>query len=257
MSPNESQPERAMKDADANQVKTEAAESSATCVVPPQGANSGVHKWIDTVNKLFQIVALIIAGAWAWIGFKQTIAPGLEPKLGISSDLHWATVSQATPTKTGDKICEASLQVKVNNPSKMPFDVTKTTVTGWIVPLDENGLHPTDAAEPKVLDPERVTSLKFFYEGDGPPVSADLSDHYSEGVENTASFDLFFKYSPLTIVVFNVDVEAQRPSSYWPFFSTRVPIKNHTYQIDQVCGASWDTRPEVNPYSPTKGQVKP
>ncbi len=105
-------------------------------VVAAQEKKSWIHKWADTGSKLFQIAALTVAGAWAWVGFKQTVAPGLETKVGVSSELHWVAVPG---TKRGTKICEASLQVKVNNPGKSPFDVEKATVTGWLVPLKENG----------------------------------------------------------------------------------------------------------------------
>src|SRR5207249_1749814 len=91
--------------------------------------------------KLFQIAALTVAGAWAWVGFKQTVAPGLETKVGVSSELHWVAVPG---TKRGTKICEASLQVKVNNPGKSPFDVEKATVTGWLVPLKDSYTYQVD-----------------------------------------------------------------------------------------------------------------
>src|SRR5947208_16656158 len=51
-------------------------------VVAAQEKKSWIHKWADTGSKLFQIAALTVAGAWAWVGFKQTVAPGLETKVG-------------------------------------------------------------------------------------------------------------------------------------------------------------------------------
>src|SRR5437879_8490074 len=92
-----------------------------------------------------------------WV--KTTVAPGLETKVGVSSELHWVAVPG---TKRGTKICEASLQVKVNNPGKSPFDVEKATVMGWLVPLKENGLFPTDASDPKAVSPGKVSLLKYF-----------------------------------------------------------------------------------------------
>jgi len=220
-------------------------------VVAAQEKKSWIHKWADTGSKLFQIAALTVAGAWAWVGFKQTVAPGLETKVGVSSELHWVAVPG---TKRGTKICEASLQVKVNNPGKSPFDVEKATVTGWLVPLKENGLFPTDASDPKAVSPGKVSLLKYFYTGNGGSVSHDVADHYTEGVENTASFDLFFKYKPLTLVAFYVQIEGKRPSSYWPFLAAQVPLKDsYTYQVDQLCGGNWDSHtPEPKPASPAK-----
>ena len=220
-------------------------------VVAAQEKKSWIHKWADTGSKLFQIAALTVAGAWAWVGFKQTVAPGLETKVGVSSELHWVAVPG---TKRATKICEASLQVKVNNPGKSPFDVEKATVTGWLVPLKENGLFPTDASDPKAVSPGKVSLLKYFYTGNGGSVSHDVADHYTEGVENTASFDLFFKYKPLTLVAFYVQIEGKRPSSYWPFLAAQVPLKDsYTYQVDQLCGGNWDSHtPEPKPASPAK-----
>src|SRR5947207_1774418 len=198
-------------------------------VVAAQEKKSWMYKWADTGSKLFQIAALTVAGAWAWFGFKQSVAPGLETKVGVSSELHWVAVPG---TKRGTKICEASLQVKVNNPGKSPFDVAKATVTGWLVPLKENGLFPTDASDPKAVSPGKVSLLKYFYTGNGGSVSHDVADHYTEGVENTASFDLFFKYKPLTLVAFYVQIEGKRPSSYRPFLAAQVPLKDsYTYQV--------------------------
>src|SRR2546426_6940539 len=40
-------------------------------VVAAQEKKSWIHKWADTGSKLFQIAALTVAGAWAWVGLKQ------------------------------------------------------------------------------------------------------------------------------------------------------------------------------------------
>src|SRR5437016_12799588 len=88
-------------------------------VVAAQEKKPWIHKWADTGGKLFQIAALTVAGAWAWVGCKRPCAPGRETKVGVSAELPCVAVPG---TKRGTKICDASLQVQVNSPGKSPFD---------------------------------------------------------------------------------------------------------------------------------------
>jgi hypothetical protein len=280
MPPDEDQADLAKKTKDSSAVSAVGrGESTAVQIAPQQEAKQTIHQWVDTINKLFQIAALIAAGAWAWIGFQQTIAPGLEPKLGISSEIHWATLQPASQHKAKQEpdSCQASLQIKVNNPGKRPFEVTKAIVTAWLVPLDDKDLGP-NLAQRKVLNVDWTrdhfpvvynSDQTYFQLKDGQQVnvtdeefvSRDLKDHYSEGVENTAAYEFFFKYEPRMIVAFYVQVEGERPSSYWPFFSHPVPIANYTYQVDQLCGGDWDkhTKPsaEAKAAAPAKSPSHP
>src|SRR5207249_11817961 len=84
-------------------------------VVAGQEKKSWIHKWADTGRKLFQIAALSVAGAWAWVGFTQTVAPGMETKVGVTSELHWVAVPG---TRRVSNICEARLQGQANIPGK-------------------------------------------------------------------------------------------------------------------------------------------
>src|SRR5438105_7750592 len=209
---------------------------------------SWIHAWADTGSKLFQIAALIAAGAWAWIGFQQSVAPSLEIKMGVNSELHWAVVP-------GTQVCQASFQVKVNNAGKTPFEVEKATVTAWILDLQQNGLLPTDPSKPTLIDPANANKGEPSYNGDGGPISADVSGHYAEGVENSGAVDVFFKYQPHAIVIFLATIEGKQPSSYWPIFAREIPTQSYTYQTDQVCGASWDTH--VLPAAPIVPKARP
>jgi hypothetical protein len=246
--------------------------------LPVDGTKKGFHQWVDTANKLLQIVAIVIAGCWAWIGFQQTVAPGLEPKLGISSELHWASL-QSLPGRNARRTaenCQGSLQIKVNNPGKRAFDVTKVTIRGWLIPLDQQELQQ-QLAQRKILNLDWVrtkfppfydSDLSYTHEKDGKSVdendedyvSWDLRDHYSEGVDNTTSFEFIFPRDPRMIVAFYVDVEGTRPSSYWPFISHPVQTGNYTYQVDQVCGGDWDNHAKLSPQlkaEPAKSPTKP
>jgi hypothetical protein len=251
----------------------------ATPPAPPvNGTKKAVHQWVDTANKLLQIAAIVVAGCWAWIGFQQTVAPGLEPKLGISSEVHWAplqSVPSGKTTKTAEA-CQGSLQIKVNNPGKRAFDLAKVTIRGWLIPLDQQELQQ-QLAQRKILNLDWVrekvnpfydSDLSYTHEKDGKTVdendedyvSRDLRDHYSEGVDNTASFEFIFPRDPRMIVAFYVDVEGTRPSSYWPFISHPVPTGNYTYQVDQLCGGDWDNhaKPIQQPKAePPKSPTKP
>src|SRR6266404_4616262 len=50
----------------------------------------GFHGWVDTINKVFQILAIIVAGIWTYTVFQRTSAPNLETNFGIDSEIHWA-----------------------------------------------------------------------------------------------------------------------------------------------------------------------
>src|SRR5262249_24797936 len=102
----------------------------------PFHVGRGFHRWLDTVNKLFQIAALIVAGIWAWNVFELTVKPGLETKFPINTDVHWAKVPETD-------VCQSRFEVTVKNDGQSPFDITDVTTSGWIVDLEKERLLAT------------------------------------------------------------------------------------------------------------------
>ena len=223
-----------------NEAKTEAESKKEDRVANPPTVSSvqsdpkPFNTFIDTTSKIFQIVALFVAGIWAWSVFQMTVKPSLESKFSVSSELHWAVVE-------GTKdVCQASFQVKVKNAGKTPFEIAdKATVRVWLIDLKKNGLLPPNNNKPVFLDPVEVQKQAPFYDGDGRPISADLTDHYPEGFDSEGSFQMFFRKQPNTILVFYAKVEGSRPTRFLPKTAWE-DSSNYTYQVDQICGANWD-----------------
>jgi len=224
-------------------ISTETSKSSEQAANPDQPTNpsdpapKGFHRWVDTINKLIQILAVLIGGIWVWKVFQQTVVPGLEPKIPVDTEIHWAMVP-------GTAVCQGRFEVSVKNDGLIPFDVTKVMVTGWIVDLEKAKLIPQDSVTPAHLDPAitkpgRADSIEPFETGNGDPVEADLKDHYPPGGKSSSSANFFFKQRPKTVVILLANLEGERPASYLPF-AKKLPIANYSYAIDQVCGADWD-----------------
>jgi hypothetical protein len=203
----------------------------------PETTRKDFHVWVDTLNKLIQIVALFVAGFWAWKVFQQTVVPSLEPKFPVDTAIHWAKVP-------GTDACQARFEVVVKNDGQVAFDIQSVKVTGWTVDLKKSKLIPDNAMLPAHLDPAiteagRDDGAKEFDTGNGDPVQPDLIDHYPPGVQSTSTANFFFKRRPQTLVIMLAELKGERRSSFLPF-AKKLPIENYSYAIDQVCGANWD-----------------
>lgn len=203
------------------------------------------HRWVDTINKLFQIAAIVFAGAWAIFVFLQTIAPTLELKFPFDSEIHWTKIPKTD-------LCQARIEFTVKNEGQIPFEITDVTLKGSIVELNQEVLSMPSANEPFFLDP-----LANLQPEARPPfplansaLTRDLRGHYPAGSHDTASVNYVFKRpkNKNAIVAVQADASGWMPSSLLPWAQHK-DVTNYTYAVDQVCGGTWDenlrSRPET------------
>ena len=85
-------------------------------------------KWAELCKVLVEIVAVIVAGWWAYSRFFAGEAPSLEERGKTESSLSWVFDNDR---------CTALFGVSVKNIGKRAFDITKIDVRVWLVPVSE------------------------------------------------------------------------------------------------------------------------
>jgi hypothetical protein len=119
---------------------------------------TGISTWVDTTNKIMQILALLVAGWWTWNLWNRTSAPGLESKLNVQADLSWNPSSDKTE-------CQASLSIDLKNEGQRSIEVDVVTITAWVIDLQ---FFPAPSKlQPTFFDPE-------FIESKGPSVPTSV-----------------------------------------------------------------------------------
>jgi len=157
-----------------------------------------IRNWVDTLSKVAQVFAIVLAGIWTYKTFYESERPGLEPTLTTWATPRWA----ALPGESG--ICEGNLDVVVRNPGKRAVDVTGVRIRGWI----------SDRVSMKSATPQLYTSgevekgLKFF---DESVSSSVLIGHYPPGTEVTDTFVWFFRNEKNKVALWKVDLQTSKP----------------------------------------------
>jgi hypothetical protein len=93
--------------------------------LPPAGPSERLKSWVDVVNKLAQIVALIAAGSWGLWLFIETTEPGLEPKLTVDVGIDWTSLRSP-----GE--CQADLSATVKNPGANTITIDHVQIKLWL-----------------------------------------------------------------------------------------------------------------------------
>jgi hypothetical protein len=148
-----------------------------------------IQSWTDSLSHIAQVLALILAGFWTYKSFWETERPSLEAHLTSTSDISWNKI----PNSKG--VCEAVLDVTLENIGKRSVDVTQMRIKGWLIDA------PRTVGENPVFfpDDEIMKGHPFF---DQVFTSAYLIAHYPPGVKIGDSFTWYFKEQP-------------RRSAYW------------------------------------------
>lgn len=251
--------------------------STLVKVVPysnQESARKGFHGWVDTINKLFQIAALIVAGVWGWSIFQQTVRPGLEAKFPVDTDIHWTRIPNS-------KVCRAQVEITIKNQGQAPFDIDDVKLSGWIIDLEKEHLLAANPGAPAYFDPAHlikkdvpscggksdaaavpesasqqvpegaIATIAPFDAGNSESIRRDVVDHFAPGTDASSSAQFFFKEQANTLVVFRADVKGTRASSLLPF-ATSVCFTNYSYLVDPVCGAPAEPLTDKQ-RSPVKG----
>ena len=188
---------------------------------------TGVHLWVDTINKMVQILAVFVAAWWTYSLFSRTSAPGLESKLSMRSELHW----HDTASKD---VCTAMFHVWAKNDGLRSFDLDRAAVTAQLldlktVPKPAEGV--AVPVNPKFVQ-EHGSDIKL---DDIEPIPSDLLGHYAPGAQNDSEVTFRFQRLPGHFIVFKLDLGGRESKVLLPF-ATLQPVSNYTWASDQLCG---------------------
>ncbi len=104
-----------------------------------------VRDWVGLVKGVLEILAIIVAGAWAYSKYRETDMPQLQPRMSAISSLNWYRGS----TKN---TCLASFSVRLKNIGKAPVSVTSARLRVWLVDSEDDGT--TTYLDPNSLTPD-------------------------------------------------------------------------------------------------------
>lgn len=130
---------------------------------------------LEIIKNVAEVVALIVAGMWAYSKFVETERPSLEIRGQIESSLKWFPVSDP-------RHCLAQFGVTMTNIGKVSFDIDAVRLRVWIVPF------PVADSTVTFVDPT------LFQNGepalDREITAASLTGHYAPNV--LSQFDYVF-----------------------------------------------------------------
>src|SRR6266436_263013 len=189
---------------------------------------SNFHTWIDTLNKLVQIVAVLIAGMWTWSVFARTSAPGLESKLSLRCELNW--------TETADKhVCNAVFHVSAKNDGQRGFDISEVTIQGYALDLATLP-KPPETGDPILLDSKFIENYgRKLKLSDAVSFLADLDGHYAPGTQNDSEITFQFGKRSNQLIEFRAYFAGKESRVLLPFAAMQ-PVSNYTSARDQLCG---------------------
>jgi|HubBroStandDraft_1064217.scaffolds.fasta_scaffold413810_2 hypothetical protein len=175
--------------------------------MPSPLSGERVNKAVDTVNKLVQIAAFLVAGAWALWSFLHSVAPTLEHRAGATSELHWS--SDPDPTN-----CIGSLTIKIENEGIRAFDLQSFHIRGWLYTSSSGAVSSPTPTRPAFIDYNVIASKptqidKFF-------TKSLLITHYSSGTGFDETFDWLFKKEQGQGVVFITDFVTNGKDKFLP-----------------------------------------
>lgn len=202
-------------------------------VQPPQKVRwpKRLKAQIATVNQAVQILAIVLAGAWAWYHFKVTEAPTHGQNFLTEPEIEWQDAPQASH-------CYAVFSARFDNLSRSRIPIERVRRRFWIVP------QPTTA--------DNVTFISMG-EPQGAPVDSlsytrgPFVQEYAPGAKVAYDLTWLVKRQP-GIAVVRVDLFEKATDS--------VPAE-WTYVWDDVCegrmapaGSVSDGQPSVRRATP-------
>jgi len=171
-------------------------------------SGENLNKAIDTLSKIAQVAAFMVAGWWAYKTFFESVKPGLEFRGNVQADLDWNK-----PSDPYD--CPASLDISIANEGVSSFNVSNILVRGWLYTSDKKTKGPTEflidrptADHPVYIDYDKVEESRPFYSVmySGVPHNSGLLGHYAPGAKHYESWDWYFMRTKRQGVIFRVDI---------------------------------------------------
>lgn len=106
--------------------------------------------WLNKAKTLLEILAILIAGWWAYTRFIQGEAPSLATRGDIQGNLTWSSHSKDT--------CQGDFEVEFKNIGKTPIIISKVRLSAWS--FDE----PVGSANDRVrfIEPLKIQRERLF-----------------------------------------------------------------------------------------------
>ena len=166
-----------------------------------QKNHTAIQGWADTISKVAQVLALVLAGIWTYKTFYESEKPGLERRLSTSIARTWAAIPNDRDR------CEVTLDVDVENTGKQAVDVTSVTIAGWI-----SDRLPQKSGTPQFFDSRDVEAgQKFFDKSVDSPI---LVGHFPPGSTRTDAFVWYFKNEPGKVALWKVKLTTSKPTQF-------------------------------------------
>jgi hypothetical protein len=172
---------------------------------------------IDTVSKVAQILALLLAGFWTYKTFYESERPGLELRVNAVNSAGWSALP-------GDRnTCEATLNAMVENTGKRAVDVTSVKIVGWLSDrVALKGKSPTLVTRADLTKGEKFFDESFSKESNP---SSLLIGHFPPGASRTDSFVWYFNNQQNKVAFWELTYGTSKPTQFG----------SNTYFWDYVC----------------------
>jgi hypothetical protein len=181
-------------------------------------ASEPINKSFDTVSKIVQILALVIAGWWTYLTFIRSVEPGLEFRGEGETNL---TFFKGTDETT----CIGSVNGRITNKGLTAFDVEEVTIKGWFTTTDTTGKQggvplPSPTTEkPSYINDYEIRATKQPFETiivNKDSKGSSLIRHYPPGSNYDQSFTWLFLGKPGQNVLFQMEVTTKDPEQKIP-----------------------------------------
>ncbi|TSA48414.1 MAG: hypothetical protein D4R50_01190 [Actinomycetales bacterium] len=168
----------------------------------------------EIIKNVAQVLALIVAGLWAYTQFQETEGSSLEMRGSIESKLSWFAVADPN-------YCGGELRVKIKNIGRKSFDLKSATMRVWLV--DSPSFDQTIA----YIDPNDFRTGKPIFEKQfSGAKELPLLTRFPPDVESAYDFTFNFKIDKRdkNIALFSFDgngSELELHTNMWDYFCDR------------------------------------
>jgi hypothetical protein len=134
-----------------------------------------------------EILAILVAGTWAWFVFREDTAPSLEKLAEFGSTLDWSNYTTTS--------CDMEYTVSFKNLSKHRVKVAKSRVRAWYMTKPET---PAEATPVVYLAPLESLDGDAIFDSDKDkhPNFNRLTGNYGPAEGDTEGFTFFVKQAP-------------------------------------------------------------
>ncbi len=81
---------------------------------------------LTLIKNLVEVIAIIVAGIWAYSKYIETDKPLFEPRASSKSDFEWYQIPQS-------ESCLARFGVTIKNIGRHPFKMNQATIRAWLI----------------------------------------------------------------------------------------------------------------------------